>query len=96
MLKILENVPENTPKWPGLKAMRRDLEREVYPNQARMSYTYDQFSSTLNPWQFASAEVFLGNQLNRFGGRLNYASRYEEQQGQVEIESFNHLKSGWF
>lgn len=96
LLHLLETVPENAIHWPGLKRMRRDLERDVYHNQARINYTYEQFSNTLDPWQFATAEVFLGNQMNRIGGRLNYASRYERHEGQIEIESYNHFRNGWF
>jgi YaiO family outer membrane protein len=73
-----------------------DLVELTQRDKLSVSYTYDHFDQTFDPWRTVSLAVTHRFNAGSVIARLNHATRFGESGNQVEMDAYPHLADGTY
>lgn len=78
------------------RALLQDLGELTQRDKLSLSYTYDHFDRTFDPWRTVTVAFTHRLDLGPVIARLNHANRFGETGDQVELDAYPHLAEGTY
>lgn len=93
---LLKNHPESRDPADFLKYLNQEIIPGTERNGAGITFSNNSFNRTYSPWNYFSLYYFNKNKLGAVIGSVNYASRFNMNGIQYEVNLYPHLTSGMY